>query len=430
MATIQFKALGKKDPINLNMRFFHNTINCYAKSNIFIDGKDWSDKTNKIKQSASNDIKKYVNDTIDGLSKYVLESFKVDFPKGDKINTEWLSKQVDSYYGKPDDYNDYRFYFIPFVDRFINESKNRLNPKSGKKISVKTIQNYKTTLTRLNEFENLKGLRLRTKEIDLKFHSAFTSFLKINGKYSNTLIEKYVSHIKYFVKEAKMEGYETSIEIESSKFTFVRDKSIDTYLDVNEIDKVFNLDLSNNERLDNVRDLFIIGVWTGLRISDLKRLNEFKISNGRITIAGTLKGHDFVEIPIHPQLKYIFEKRSNVLPNISEQKFNLYIKEVCAAAGIDNTILGRLKNPATNRKEEGYYPKYMLISSHTCRRSFVSNHYGELDDKTIMAITTHKSHTQFLNYVKTTLGEHANKLEKYWENREELKKTAHKMKVV
>lgn len=429
MATIQFKALGKKDPINLNMRFFHNTINCYAKSNIFVDGKDWSHKTNKIKQSASNHVKKYVNDAIDGLSKFVMDSFKVDFPKGVKIDTDWLSKQIDSYYGKPDDYNDYRFFFVPFVDKFINESKTRLNPKSGKIISERTIKNYKTTLKRLSEFEDLKGLRLKTKEIDLKFHSAFTSFLKINGRYSNTLIEKYVTQIKYFVKEAKMEGYETSVEIESSKFTFARDETLDTYLDENEIDRVFNLDLSNNERLDNVRDLFIIGVWSGLRISDLKRLNEFKISNGRIKIA-TEKGHSFVEIPFHSQFKYILEKRNNVLPTISEQKFNLYIKEVCEAAGIDNTILGKLMNPATKRKEEGYYPKYMLISSHTCRRSFVSNHYGELDDKTLMAITGHKSHSQFISYVKTTFKEHADKLEKYWQEREELKKSDSKMKVV
>jgi hypothetical protein len=42
MATIQFKALGKKSPVNLNLRFFHNKINCYAKSNIFINLNDWN----------------------------------------------------------------------------------------------------------------------------------------------------------------------------------------------------------------------------------------------------------------------------------------------------------------------------------------------------------------------------------------------------
>lgn len=422
MATIQFKSLGKNDPVNLNMRFFHNKINCYAKSNIFIDNKDWSDKTNKVKQTAPNEVKKFVNETIESLSKFVMNSFKVDFPKGERIDSMWLVNQVDLFYCKPNDLDDHRFYFVPFVKKYIEESKTRLNPNSGKQISVLTIRNYNTTLTRLEEYEVLKGIRLRTKDIGLKFHGGFTSYLKLDGKYSNTLIEKYISQIKYFVKEAKIQGYETNIEIESNKFTFKRDETIDTYLNEKEIDAIFNLDLSGNLSLDNVRDLLIVGVWTGLRVSDLKRINNFNISNNRISIAGTEKNQAYVEIPTHSQLKYVLEKRNNVLPELTEQNFNLNIKKVCELAKINEVILGSIKDPKTNRKKVDYYEKYKLISTHTCRRSFVSNHYGKIDDKTIMAISTHKSHAQFLRYVKTSLREHADKLEQYWEEKEELKK--------
>lgn len=421
MATIQFKSLGKKDPVNLNMRFFHNKINCYAKSNVFVENKDWSNKTYKVKQTAPDEIKKYVNETIDSLSKFVQNSFKIDFPKGEQIDSDWLVRKVDLFYGRPNDFDDYHYYFAPFVKKFIEESKTRLNPRNGKQISDKTIQNYTTTLTRLKEYEELKRIKLKTKEIDLKFHAGFTSYLKLDKKYGSTLIEKYISQIKYFVKEAKMEGYKTSVEIESSKFTFVRDETIDTYLNESEIDTIFNLDLSENTSLDNSRDLLIVGVWTGLRVSDLKRINAFNISENRISIAGTEKNNAFVEIPIHPQLKYVLEKRKNILPELTEQNFNINIKKVCQVAKINEVILGSIKDPETNRKKVDYYEKYKLISSHTCRRSFVSNHYGKLDDKTIMAISTHKSHSQFLRYVKTSLKEHANKLEKYWEEREELK---------
>ncbi|MXO06166.1 phage integrase SAM-like domain-containing protein [Flavobacterium sp. HBTb2-11-1] len=421
MATIQFKSLAKKDPVNLNMRFFHNKINCYAKSNVFVDNKDWSNKTYKVKQTAPDDTKKYVNETIDSLSKFVLNSFKLDFPKGEQIDSDWLVRQVDLFHGKPNDFDDYRYYFAPFVKKFIEESKTRLNPQNGKQISDKTIQNYTTTLTRLKEYEVLKGMKLKTKEIDLKFHAGFTSYLKLDKKYSNTLIEKYISQIKYFVKEAKIEGYETSAEIESSKFTFVRDEPIDTYLNENEIDIIFNLDLSKNKSLDDARDLLIVGVWTGLRVSDLKRINSFNISENRISIAGTEKNNAIVEIPIHPQLKYVLEKRNNILPELTEQNFNKNIKKVCEEAKINEVILGNIKDPKTNRKKVDFYEKYKLISTHTCRRSFVSNHYGKLDDKTIMAISTHKSHSQFLRYVKTTLKEHASKLEEYWTTKEGLK---------
>ena len=48
----------------------------------------------------------------------------------------------------------------------------------------------------------------------------------------------------------------------------------------------------------------------------------------------------------------------------------------------------------------------------------MTNLYGKLPDLSIMAITGHKKHSQFLDYVKTTNKEHVNNLEKYWEEEE------------
>jgi len=430
MANIQFKALGKNDPVNLNVRFYHSKINCYAKSNIFVELKDWSNKTFKIKHTAPDDVKKYIGEKTEGLSKQILNAFKVDFPKGSLIDSDWLVRQVNLFHGKPNNYDDYRYYFVAFLRKYIEESKTRVNPKTNKQISPKTIQNYTTTLTQIESFEKQINHRFRIKEIDLKFHNKFTSYLSIECEYSGTLIEKYISQIRGFVKEAKIEGYETSLEVESTKFTFKRDESIDTYLDETEIDLLFDLDLSKNKMYDKVRDLFIVGVWTGLRVSDLKRLNTFRVTDSRIQILATEKNKASVEIPIHSQLRHVISKYNGKFPEISDQKFNLYIKEICRIAGIDKVTLGRVKDPEKNRKKLDYYPKYKMISSHTCRRSFVTNHYGKLDDITIMAITTHKSHSQFVKYVKTTSEEFASKIETYWREREETKQSELKLKVV
>ena len=48
MANIQFKSLGKKSPVNLNVRFYHNKIDCSAKSNIFVDLNYWSANSSDI----------------------------------------------------------------------------------------------------------------------------------------------------------------------------------------------------------------------------------------------------------------------------------------------------------------------------------------------------------------------------------------------
>ena len=428
MATIQFKALGKKDPVNLNIRFFHNKISCYAKSNIFINSVNWSNKTSKVKGLAIEEKLKIEN-RINEISNFIFDNFNKDFPIGENINSKWLVKVINNFYGKPKGEDDYQYYFVPFIKKYIAESETRLNPKTGKKISPRTIANYSTTLKRLLEFEDKYG-KIKTKNVNLDFHNKFTSFVKLEGGYSGTLIEKYVSHIKHFGREAKISGYEVNSELESSKFTFKRDETLDTYLNEKEIDILFDLNLKDNLRLDNVRDLFIVGVWTGLRISDLKRINDFDFSNDRLKILSTEKNNSSVEIPIHTQLKFILKKRKGVLPEISEQKFNKYVKELCELAGINEVTLGSIKDPNTNRKVRGYYPKYKLISSHTCRRSFISNHYGKIDDKTLMTISTHKSVSQFLKYVKTTTSEHANKLEKYWKQKEKSKKSSLKMRVV
>lgn len=417
MATIQFKVLGKKAPANLNVRFFHNKINCYAKSNIFINPNDWNAKTNKIKNNVQDSIRTEVTDKIDEISKFVLNSFKRDFPIGENIDSEWLILQLNEYYQKPNDIDDYRYYFVPFVAKFIEDSKNRVNSKTGNLISSRTIQNYSTTLTRLKEFE-IKYGRLKTKDINLNFHNKFIGFLKNDCNYGGTIIEKYVSQIKGFVKDAKMKGFQTSVEIEDKKFTFSREDTFDTYFNEDQIDILYNFDLTQNPRLDNVRDLFIVGVWTGLRISDLSRINEFSISENSIKILSTEKTGANIEIPLHSQIKEILIKRDFLLPTISSQKFNKYIKELCELVGFTEEIYGSVKDPNTNRKVKGYYSKYKLISSHTCRRSFISNHYGKIDDLTLMAISTHKNHSVFLDYVKTTVSEHAKKLATHWEQRE------------
>lgn len=174
-----------------------------------------------------------------------------------------------------------------------------------------------------------------------------------------------------------------------------------------------------------MRDWLIIGVRTGLRISDISRLSHINIQEDKISIKNK-KTTTFVTIPLHSQVKKILNKRDGNLPRkISEAKFNKYVKEVVSEAEITEEIYGSKKsliitskNEKIYRKKEGYYKKYELISSHTCRRSFVSNLYGELPNRTIMEITGHQSEVQFEKYVKQTSKEHFEKLQKYWEAEE------------
>ena len=432
MANVEFKIYSNKYPVNLNVRFYHNKIDCSTKSNIFIDKNDVRFKKIGLGKKSKTSVQILNEDIINKtqkLSKDILDKFKEDFPKGNTINIKWFQKIVDNFHGKADDEDDSRYFFVPFVNSYIKRAATEINPQTGKRLDSKTITRYKYTLSKIKEYEEYSGEKIRIEDVDLEFHNSFLQYLlEVCVPYGDETIKKFISQIRQFIRDAKIKGYKTSPEIDSRKFTYKAGETIDTYLDEEEIDLIYKLDLSSNLKLDNVRDLFIVGLRTGLRISDLKRINKFEISNNLIKITQLEKTDRFIEIPMHPQLKEIFEKRQGVFPEISEQRFNEYVKDLCEEAKITEVILGSIKNSETNRKVRGLYPKYKLIASHTCRRSFVTNLYGkaEIPDLTIMAITGHKKHSQFLDYVKTTNKEHIEKLAQHWKTELEKSKELEK----
>lgn len=105
--------------------------------------------------------------------------------------------------------------------------------------------------------------------------------------------------------------------------------------------------------------------------------------------------------------------------SISDVKFNTYIKKVCKEIGFSELIKGGLafvdENTGDRRKKIGMYPKYKLVSSHICRRSFATNLYKmNFPSLSIIQITGQTSEKSFLKYLKVTPTEHAEKLLAHW----------------
>jgi len=157
---------------------------------------------------------------------------------------------------------------------------------------------------------------------------------------------------------------------------------------------------------------------TGLRVSDFLHLKQTNIKEGYLEIETKKTGQNVV-IPMHPQVKEILKKRDGFPYKISDQNFNLYIKEIAEKVGLTQMVEGSKINPETKRKQKGIYPKHELVTSHICRRSFASNLYGKLPNMAIMAITGHQTEAQFLKYIKITPKENAEKLKAYWQKQQE-----------
>ena len=209
-----------------------------------------------------------------------------------------------------------------------------------------------------------------------------------------------------------------------SEFYIPSNKTRDIYLNEEEINKIYDGKFEF-DYLDNARDWFIIGLRTGFRVSDFLELSTNNIKDGYIE--KTTKKTEFpVIIPLHNQVKEILKKRNGEFPRkITDQRFNDFIKKVSKEVGIKKIVEGSKmteisvkdeneKEKIIHRKKFGKYPKYELVSSHVCRRSFATNLYGKIDTLTIMKITGHKTEKQFLEYIKITPKEYAEKLKDFW----------------
>ncbi len=105
-------------------------------------------------------------------------------------------------------------------------------------------------------------------------------------------------------------------------------------------------------------------------------------------------------IPSHPFVKKNISKKRN----ITNQKFNVYIKELCKLANI--------KQPYTVEKTKGgkrvkiTKPKYKWVSAHTARRSFATNFYLAHNDlQATSKFMGHSSITTTENYLKNSIDE-------------------------
>ncbi|MFA7446027.1 MAG: tyrosine-type recombinase/integrase [Flavobacteriaceae bacterium] len=377
----------------------------------------------KLKATTTN--KDLINSKLKELESVILDKWTNDTLNKQNISKDWLKNVINGFFGRANTSELYKVYLVDWVQKFIDESPKRLY--KGKPISTRTIQKYKTTYLKLQEFENHTKTRLRFENIDLKFYRDFVSYCNKVQRLNNNSIGSYIGHLKLWCKVIELEGLPINPQYKHSEFMTLSNKTKDTYLNESEINQIFNHDFSTSERLDNARDLFIIGLRTGLRISDFLRLKDINLKRGFIEIE-TAKTGEPVIIPLHPQITAILEKRNGALPySISDQKFNEYIKEICEKVGINEKTEGAKKikiviqektktTPEVSiyRKEIGQYPKYELISSHTCRRSFASNLYGKLPNMVIMAITGHTTESVFLKYIKITKKEHAETLKTFW----------------
>ena len=164
------------------------------------------------------------------------------------------------------------------------------------------------------------------------------------------------------------------------------------YLTKEEMQKILSTDLSSTPEYERQRDVFIFHCCIGCRVGDLLRLKKSDVIDGAIEYIATKTIADnerTVRVPLNATALAIIEKykdyhETKLLPFISSQKYNDYIKVVLTKCGI--TRLVTVLDPITRREEK--HPINEIGSSHMARRTFIANIYNKVPDPNVIGSMT------------------------------------------
>ncbi|MDP3683258.1 MAG: tyrosine-type recombinase/integrase, partial [Ignavibacteria bacterium] len=307
-------------------------------------------------------------------------------------------------------------------DQFISESESgaRLNHINGKPMSSGTLTVYRTVRNGVEEFRKEKGYDLKFDNLQLQFYDDFVQYLKFTKNFSTNTLGKYIKTVKTVMREANEKGLTDNIQYRSKRFKVLTEATDKIYLNEAELQKMIDLDLSDNFRLERVRDLFILGCWTGLRYIDFIDISPKSIRGDFLKVK-QIKTDSEVVIPIHDHVRNILNRYQNLTnnslpPAISNAKMNLYVKEVAELAGLDEIV--ETKVTKAGKTVSKIATKHQIVATHTARRSFATNMYQMgVPTITIMAITGHKTETSFMRYIKVTPEEHAKRMMEIWKTK-------------
>jgi integrase len=200
------------------------------------------------------------------------------------------------------------------------------------------------------------------------------------------------------------------------KFKASEDEIEVIYLTIEELMTLFNHDFES-PRLNHVRDVYCFGCFTGLRFSDIKQLRVSNVFEDHLLLNIQKTKTIGQNIPLNNYAQKILSRYKDTiyvpLPVISSQKFNKYIKECCEIAKIDTPT--SITRYVGQKRIDKLVPKYEVITSHTARKTFVTNSLIlGMKEMVVRNITGHKKEETFRKYVKIAEDFKKNEMDNTW----------------
>jgi integrase len=309
---------------------------------------------------------------------------------------------------------------IAFIHHFVADTA--VTHKTG------TLKVYTGLAAHLSEYQKLSGEKAAFENMDIAFMRGFHSYLcsdrtvmrkgkQVEVKAMNNITAaKQLSTLKTLLNYARIH-YKIEINQSYRDYAVARkDSNFEVItLTWDEFQTLYNLDLNNNKKLAQVRDIFCFSCTTGLRYSDLAQLKREHIRGNSIKMTAAKTGQK-LDIPLNEYSATILEKYKEMhrpLPIISNQKTNDYLKELCELSGIDTPI--EIVREYGIKKVATVYKKHELISIHVGRKTFTTlSLENGIAPQDVMSITGHTQWRSFKRYVDVSEKQKKAAMAKAW----------------
>lgn len=419
MAVSFYLKAPREEKSAIYMRCFVRGVKYRHATGMTIDSKLWNTSTQAVRDVRSFASAKTFNNRLRQMRDAV-----------ERVEAEVVASPItptsDEFWGKVYKLLDG---VAPRVDKTFTDYLGEYAERRKATHPLNTAKQYFTAHRLLRAYEAHYRTKVRFADVSLRFYEKFRAWMLAEGYSLNTL-GTVAKSFKVAYRDARdVDGLHDLHETEKRGFSTANYAAKTVYLSLEELQRIAEVEITPDtllatfsdlrtdtpslmanlrkkaESLNIIRNKFLLGAYTALRVSDFNHLRDVHIDGDFFRIT-TQKTGAAVVIPIHPVIRKMIADGFDISTPISDQKINKHIKEVARMAGVTQVVEGT--KLVGHRAVVGFYPKCDIITTHTARRSAATNMYkAGIPSISIMRITGHTTEKAFMKYIKITAEENA-----------------------
>ena len=402
-------------PIRMRVNFASKRIE--FTTGYCIDAAKWDADKQRVKNGCSNKLKQSASEINASLLEYYTEiqSIFKRFEVEDVMPTPEQIKEAFNALRKPVSEEPkpkkeaLPCDFFQVFDDFVEDCGRQNNWTDS------TFEKFAAVKNHLTNFRE----RLTFEFFDERGLNDYVGYLRDVKEMRNTTIGKQLSFLKWFLRWAFKKGVHQNNAYDSYKPKLKSTRKKIIFLTWDELNRLREFKIPfNKQALERVRDVFLFQCFTGLRYSDVFNLRRSDIKDDHIEVT-TVKTSDSLIIELNNHSKAILDKYKDVafeddkvLPVITNQKMNDYLKELAEMAGIDEPICQTYYKG--NERIDEVTPKYALLGTHAGRRTFICNALAlGISPQVVMKWTGHSDYKAMKPYIDIVDDIKANAMSKF-----------------